>query len=103
MSTLNESDIEKLTLELLKQQGYQYLSLEEQETERQNSSDVVLQRRLKAAISKLNPKLPHEIAEQALGEVLELSPSQMQGLVQSNKSFYQMLIEGVPVEYQRKE
>ena len=34
MTTLYESDVEQLVIELLKEQGYSYLSPEDQETER---------------------------------------------------------------------
>ena len=49
MVTLYESDVEQLAIELLENQGYLYLSPEEQEAERQNLTDVVLHARLKSA------------------------------------------------------
>ncbi len=52
MTKLHESDVENFTLELLEKQGYIYLSPEEQETERENLSEVVLRGRLKSAIDK---------------------------------------------------
>lgn len=98
MTKIFESDIEKFTIELLEKQGYVYLSPEEQETERQNLSDVVLRGRLKSAIDKLNPNIPVEAREQALREVLNL-PSQ--NLIENNEAFHQMLTDGVGVEYQK--
>lgn len=98
MTKIFESDIEKFTIELLEKQGYVYLSPEEQETERQNLSDVVLRGRLKSAIDKLNPDIPEEAREQALREVLNL-PSQ--NLIENNEAFHQMLTDGVGVEYQK--
>ena len=72
MTTLYESDVEQLVIELLKEQGYSYLSPEDQETERQNLSEVVLRGRLKTAIDTLNPTIPENPKEQALREVLNL-------------------------------
>ena len=98
MTTLYESDVEQLVIELLKEQGYSYLSPEDQETERQNLSEVVLQGRLKTAIDTLNPTIPENPKEQALREVLNLSH---QTLIENNKAFHQMLTDGVGVEYQK--
>ncbi len=98
MSNIFESDIENFAIELLENQGYVCLSPEEQETERQNLSDVVLRGRLKSAIDKLNPNIPEDAREQALREVLNL-PSQ--NLIENNEAFHQMLTDGVGVEYQK--
>jgi type I restriction enzyme, R subunit len=98
MTKISESQIENFTIELLEKQGYVYLSPEEQETERQNLSNVVLRGRLKSAIDKLNPNIPEDAREQALREVLNL-PSQ--NLIENNETFHQMLTDGVGVEYQK--
>jgi type I restriction enzyme, R subunit len=95
---ITENAVENVVIELLTAQGYVYLSPEEQETERQNLSDVVLRGRLKTAIDKLNPNIPEEAREQALREVLNL-PSQ--NLIENNEAFHQMLTDGVGVEYQK--
>ena len=98
MTTLYESDVEELAVELLESQGYSYLSPEQQEAERQNLSDVVLPARLKSAIGKLNPAIPQDVREHALRQTLALSGSNP---VASNEMFYQMLIEGVAENYQK--
>lgn len=98
MTKIFESDIEKMTIELLESQGYVYLSPEEQAAERENLSEVVLRGRLKAAIDKLNPNIPQDAKEQALREVLNL-PSQ--NLIENNEAFHKMLTDGVGVEYQK--
>ncbi len=56
MNALYESDVENFAIELLKKQGYAYLSLEEQTPERGNLSEVVLLDRLKTAIDNFNPE-----------------------------------------------
>lgn len=98
MASLYESDVEQLAIELLENQGYLYLSPEEQEAERQNLSDVILCARLKSVIDRLNPAIPDDVREQALSKVLVLSGPNP---IQSNEIFYQMLIEGVAENYQR--
>ena len=69
MSTLYESDVEQLAVELLENQGWLYLSPEEQEAERQNLSDVVLRARLKAAVGNLNPDIPQDVREHAMRQL----------------------------------
>jgi len=98
MTTLYESDIEEHTIALLQQQGYEYISFKQQEAERKGASDVILHDRLKNGIYKLNPKLPENVREQALREVVALSG---QNLIESNEKFYEMLIEGIKEEYQK--
>lgn len=98
MTKIYELDIEKLAIELLKTQGYSYLSPDKQEAERQDLSDVILRARLKATIDKLNPNIPEDAKKQALREVLNL-PSQ--NLIENNEVFHQMLTDGISVEYQK--
>lgn len=50
MTTLYESDVEKLAIALLEKQGYSHISPEQQSTEREKTSDVVLYGRLTAAL-----------------------------------------------------
>jgi type I restriction enzyme R subunit len=95
MSTIFESDIEKLVVEMLQAQGYEYLSPEAQEGERKGLGEVVLKERLKRAIDKLNPRLPIEAKEQALRQVLNI-PSQ--NLIVNNEAFHKLLTDGIEVE-----
>ena len=98
MATLYESDVEQLAVELLENQGWLYLSPEEQEAERQNLSDVVLRARLKAAVGNLNPAIPQDVREHAMRQALALPGSNP---VASNEIFYRMLVEGVAENYQK--
>ena len=99
MTKIYESDVEKLCIGLLQEQGYSYLSPEALESEREKPSDIVLYARLKDAIAKLNPLIPEEAKEQALREVLNLpSPN----LIENNEAFHRLLNDGVGVEYQKK-
>ncbi|RKY25065.1 MAG: hypothetical protein DRP62_02240 [Planctomycetota bacterium] len=96
MPPIFESDIEQLVIELLQNQGFDYLSPEQQEAERSNLGEVVLKERLKNAIDMLNPSIPDEAKEQALRQVLNL-PSQ--NLIDNNEALHRMLTEGIEVEF----
>ena len=98
MTPIYEADVEDWVIRLLQEQGYSPLSAEEQEAERDGFSDVLLRSRLEAAIGRLNPELPAEARTQALREVVDLPGDD---LIKSNEDFYQMLVEGVRVEYQQ--
>ena len=95
MTKIFESTIEEYVIELLQNQGFEYLAPEEQELERPNLSEVVLKKRLKRAIDELNPDISEEAKEQALRQVLNL-PSQ--NLIDNNEAFHRMLTEGIEVE-----
>ncbi len=95
MTKIFESTIEEFVIELLQNQGFEYLAPEEQELERPNLSEVVLKKRLKQAIDELNPDISEEAKEQALRQVLNL-PSQ--NLIDNNEAFHRMLTEGIEVE-----
>ena len=96
MTKIFESHIEEFVIELLENQGFDYLAPEEQEAERKDLSEVVLKERLKKAIDELNPAIPDDAKEQALRQVLNL-PSQ--NLIDNNEAFHRMLTEGIEVEY----
>lgn len=100
MSKIFESTIEEFVIELLQNQGWQYLSPEEQELERPNLSEVVLKNRLKRAIETINPNLSEEAREQALRQVLNL-PSQ--NLIDNNEAFHRLLTEGIEIELMSEE
>lgn len=95
MTKIFESDIENTLIELLQNEGWQYLAPEEQETERGYLGEVVLKNRLKKAIDALNPDASAEAKEQALRSVLNL-PSQ--NLMTNNEYFHRLLTEGIEIE-----
>ena len=64
--------------------------------ERSRYEDVVLTQRLRDAVSRLNPNIPAESQEDAIQKILSPnSPS----LVQNNRVFHLMLVDGIEVEY----
>jgi len=99
MTKISESDIEEVAIQMLKEQGYIYLSPEDQEEERE-LAEVILKRRLKAAIDRINPSVPADAREQAFKEVLNLPT---QNLVENNEAFHRMLTDGIEVEYKNKD
>ena len=96
MTKITESSVEEMAIELLEAQGYKYLSPEEQEAERENLSEVVLKKRLKDAIDRINAGKPEVVREQAFKAVLNLAS---QNLVENNEEFHRLLTDGIDVEY----
>ena len=65
--------------------------------ERDNYRQVILTGRLRAAIDRLNPGVPAPAREDALKQVIDLG---VVALLPANRRFHQLLVAGVPVEYQ---
>ena len=95
MTKIFESTIEEFVIEILQNQGWQYLDPEDQESERANLGEAVLKNRLEKAIDDLNPTISQESKEQALRAVLNL-PSR--NLIDNNEAFHRLLTEGIEVE-----
>jgi type I restriction enzyme R subunit len=99
MSHITEDAIEKYGIELMERLGYQYvygpnLAPDGAVPERESYSQVLLTRRLKQAVMRINHHLPPDIQEQAIKEIQRIgSPD----LVTNNKAFHRYLTEGVPV------
>ena len=103
MSAITEDTVEYAAIEWFQSLGYSYLDARtiapgEPDFERDSFSDVVLERRLRDAIARLNPTAPSEAREDALRKVLRVEgPS----LIAANQIFHRMFTEGVEVEYSR--
>jgi len=97
MTTITEADIENITIDLLKAQGYQYLQANKLiEREERSSTEVILVNRLQAAIDRHNPDLPQSAKEEALRQVLRIESPQL--LVQ-NETFHKFWTEGVDISF----
>jgi type I site-specific deoxyribonuclease, HsdR family len=98
-----ESHLEDHTLAWLRDLGYTTLfgpdiAPGEARAERDDWHEVILKKRLAAAIARLNPDIPTDAQEAALRKILHPdSPS----LVGNNRVFHRMLVDGVEVEYRR--
>ena len=101
--SITEETVEKVAIDWFLSMGYSYvngLSMAPGEacSERDSFKDVVLERRLRDAIERLNPQIPSEAREDAFRKVVLVEgPS----LIAANQRFHSMLSEGVSVEYRR--
>ncbi len=66
--------------------------------ERDNYRQVILTGRLRAAIDQLNPAVPAAARADALKQVVDLG---IAALLTANRRFHQLLVTGVPVQYQK--
>jgi type I restriction enzyme, R subunit len=104
---VTESVVEDAALAWLGALGYQVLhgpdiAVREPAAERNdlNYRDVVLERRLRQALVCLNPELPPEALEDAFRK---LARSEAPSLIERNRAVHRMLVDGVNIEYRRKD
>ena len=101
MAFLSEAELEEMLLQNFKRLGYQRSSDAEigpdgTSPERESYADVILRRRLVAAIEKLNPHIPSEARQDAIKSLVATgTPS----LVEENRRLHRYMVEGVEVEY----
>lgn len=99
---MTEDQLEQECLSWLGELGYTHrfgpdIAHDGSDPEREGYRDVVLAMRLRAAIARLNPKVPLAAREDALRQVLDLGvPVQLS----ANRLFHRLLVNGVPVQYQ---
>jgi len=98
-----ESEVESAALAWLESLGYTIkhgpeIAPGEPGAERQDYSQVILEDRLRQALYRLNPDLPHEAIEDGFRK---LTRPEGASLIMRNRAFHHMLAEGVNVEYRR--
>ena len=104
MPIMTEEELEEVALSWLRDLGYMNLygptiAPGEPAAERDKYDDVILSGRLRDALTRLNPSVPNVALEEALRKVTRPeSPS----LVENNRAFHRMLVNGVEVEYARQ-
>ncbi len=101
MAFLSEADVEALVLNQLGTLGYAVshdaeIGPDGKVPEREAYADVVLTKRLIAAIDKLNPAIPPEARGDALRKVLA---TEKPTLVEENRRLHKLMVEGVGVEF----
>ena len=101
MSTLSEDDVETAALEWLRELGWSTahgpeIGPEAPGAERGDYSQVVLEGRLRDALGRLNPDLPHEALDDAFRRLTRPEGSSLET---RNRAFHRMLTGGVTVEY----
>ena len=105
MNSITESEIETAALNWLAGMGYSVLhgpdiGPDTSDAERSRYEDVVLERRLRDAVARLNPNIPAVSQEEAVQKVHSPnSPS----LFQNNRTFHLMLVDGIEVEYRESD
>jgi type I restriction enzyme R subunit len=102
---ITESEVETAALEILSELDYKILygpdiAPDGISPERKSYSDVVLVDRLRDAVNRINPDIPGEAREEAIKKVLRSESPQ---LIINNQNFHKKLVEGLDVEYRRKD
>lgn len=93
MTFLPEADVEQILLKQLRELGYQIereadIGPDGRRPERESHAEVVLQKRLQAAVARLNPGLPDEARQDAVRRVLQ---SQFPALLEENRRFPKLI------------
>lgn len=96
---MNENTIETFAIELLQNLGYQHLygplvAPDGEYPERDRFTEVLLLKRLRSAIKKINPQLQADILEEAIKEIQRIASPE---LLADNECFHRFLTEGIPV------
>ena len=97
---INEDQVEQLAIEWFKELGYDYqlgydIAPDSEHPERDNYQQVLLSKRLHTALQKLNPTLPTSAIDEAV-HILE--KPQYATLIQNNRAFHKMLLQGIAVD-----
>ena len=100
-----ESHLEEATLEWFEELGYDIvfapsISPEGEYPEREDYSDVILKDRLLEALSRINPTMPDSALDEAYRKI---SVPQSPSLIMNNKSFQNMITEGIDVQVKQKD
>src|SRR3989338_8761741 len=100
---MTEDQLEQEALGWLAEVGYSTLygpdiAVDGDAPERSDYRQVVLVGRLRAAVARLNPAIPAAAREDAIKQVVDLGTPV---LLSANKRLHQLLVGGVPVQYQK--
>ncbi|MBD3368241.1 MAG: DEAD/DEAH box helicase, partial [Candidatus Eisenbacteria bacterium] len=98
---MTESVVEQAALAWLESAGWEIahgpdIAPDTPGAERSSYAEVVLERRLRDALARLNPDLPAEAMEEALRKLLRVEGPD---LVARNRTFHRLLVDGVTIEY----
>lgn len=97
---IHESDIEQLTLDILRDDnGYTVLHgphIVDGRAKERELSDVFLTARLRAAINRLNPHIPAAAREEAFKKAQRADAL---SLLDNNQAFHQMLTDGLDIKF----
>ena len=101
MTTLTEADVEQAALSWLAGLGWSIahgpdIAPGVPGTERADYGEVVLERRLRGALERLNPNLPVEALDDAFRKLTRPEGATLEA---RNRAIHCMLVDGVTVEY----
>ena len=101
---MTEDQLEQETLGWLGSVGYTHLygpdiAFDGSAPERSDYRQVLLFERFRVAINHLNPNIPLAARDDALKQVADLG---IPALLSANRRFHQLLVTGVPVQYQKE-
>ena len=99
MPTLTESKIEGFTIGLFEQLGYSYfygpdIAPDGVCPKRASFEEVVMTENLRSAVYRINPKLPKDVCDEAVSQLLRIASPDV---LTNNEAFHRMLTEGIPV------
>jgi type I restriction enzyme R subunit len=103
LKPITENIIETSSIEILMSLGWEYangkdISPEGLFCERDSFSQIILTKRLRNAIARINPHIPPDAQEAAIQKVLRIySPE----LLHNNEEFHKLLVEKVKIPYQQ--
>ena len=101
MTTFTESTVENAALDWLESLGWSIahgpdIAPDTPGAERRDYGAVVLERRLRDALARLNPSLPTEALDDAFRKLTHLEGPTLEA---RNRAFHRMLVDGVTVEH----
>ena len=101
MMTLGEADVEQVALDWLQGLGWSVahgpdIAPDTPTAERSDYGQVVLEQRLRDALSELNPDLPGPALDDALRKLTRPRGATLEA---RNRTFHRLLVDGVTVEY----
>ena len=101
MTTFTEAEVEDAALEWLAGLGWQMghgpdIAPDTPGAERDDYGEVVLERRLRDSLARLNPQLPAAAIDDALRKLTRPEGAAVEAC---NRAFHRMLVNGVAVEY----
>ena len=101
---MTESELEEICLEMLRDLGYDVVYgpdiSEGGLAEERKYNEVVLVGRLRDALRRINMSFPEGTIDEAVKKVLR---TESQDLVVNNQNFHKLAVNGVPVQYKRKD
>lgn len=103
MKPITENIIEQSAIEILQALGWKYvngrdISPEGVFCERESFSDIILVKRLREAIARINTNIPLDAQEAAVQKILRISSPD---LLHNNELFHRELVEKVKIPYQQ--